>query len=252
VTLPKPMMGAIRFIPTAITLAALVSGLLSIYASFQSLEFGANASGLHLRASLLIMLAMILDGLDGNVARLLNATSALGGELDTFVDLTAFGIAPALLIYTSASGFPPLVRIVLGCALVASGAYRLSRFKVIDPHRGHHGFTGLPITICAAMVATVHILALQAPDSWGVLKFDLSQGPAAVGVLVLVVLLALLQVSRIHYPKPTTNLFFFAGSIVLVILLFSGLPVLAAGSALAMVAFGIYYITVTPFLKQKG
>ncbi len=253
-TAPKPLMAALMRLPTAITLAALVSGLLSIYAAFQSLEPGADASALHLRAALLIMLAMILDGLDGNVARLLHATSELGGELDTFVDLTAFGIAPALLLYASLSGFPPLVRIAAGCALVASGAYRLARFKVIDPNRGSHGFTGLPITACAAMVATAHVLALQAPDSWKMLRFDITRGPAAIVLLGMVLLLALLQVSRLHFPKPTKNPVFFIPSIGLVALLFLGKPwpALAAGSALAMLVFGLYYVFAAPFLKQEG
>ncbi len=251
-TVGKPSTGLVRMIPTAITMAALVSGLLSIYASFQSLETAGEGTALHLRAALLIMLAMILDGLDGNAARLLNATSEIGGELDTFVDLTAFGIAPAMLIYASASGFPPVLRIALGCLLVASGAYRLSRFKAVDPHRGQHGYLGLPITVCAALTATAHILAIQAPASWGPLRFDLGGGPAGIGFLVLVVALAGLQVSRIHFPKPTKNPVFFVISIIAVVLLFAGSPPLAAGSALLMIVFGLYYILASPFLKSKG
>ncbi len=250
-TLPRPMLALVRLLPTGITLAALVSGLLSIYASIHTLESGVSdptASLLH--AALLIMLAMILDGLDGYAARLLHAESAIGGELDTFVDLTAFGIAPAMLIYASATGFPPLLRIVLGCGLVASGAYRLARFKVIDPHHGQHGFTGLPITVAAALVSTAHIVSLQAPDSWGPLKLNVGQGPVATVFLAIIVGLTLLQVSRIHFPKPTNNPVFLAVSILLVILLFLGTPALAAGSALAMIAFGLYYILVSPFQKR--
>jgi CDP-diacylglycerol--serine O-phosphatidyltransferase len=245
-----PLRNVIRALPTAITMAALVCGMLSLFASLQGLEAGADAASFHLRAALLIMLAMILDGLDGNVARLLNATSEIGGELDTFVDLTAFGIAPALLIYVTADGFPPLLRLTLGCALVASGAYRLSRFKVVDPYRGQHGFLGLPITVCAAFVALLHIVSLQAPESWGVLKINLHEGLVAAGVLVFVALLAVLQVSTFHFPKPTKNPWFFIPSVIGVVLLLSHQPVLAAGSALAGILFGLYFVFITPFLNR--
>jgi CDP-diacylglycerol--serine O-phosphatidyltransferase len=241
---------AIRALPTTITMGALVSGMMSVFASLQGLEAGADPVSSHLRAALLIMLAMILDGLDGNVARLLNATSAIGGELDTFVDLTAFGIAPALLIYVTAEGFAPVLRLTLGCALVASGAYRLSRFKAVDPYRGQHGFMGLPITVCAAFVALFHIVSNQAPESWGFLKLNLREGPIAGAVLGFVTLLAVLQVSRFHFPKPTKNPLFFIPSIGGVILLFSGRPALAAASALVGILFGFYFVFVTPFLNR--
>jgi CDP-diacylglycerol--serine O-phosphatidyltransferase len=229
----------------------MLCGFFSILVTLESMGEPLEKAGeMHRWAALLIMLAMILDGLDGYAARLLHAESAIGGELDTFVDLTAFGIAPAMLIYASATGFPPLLRIVLGCGLVASGAYRLARFKVIDPHHGQHGFTGLPITVAAALVSTAHIVSLQAPDSWGPLKLNVGQGPVATVFLAIIVGLTLLQVSRIHFPKPTNNPVFLAVSILLVILLFLGTPALAAGSALAMIAFGLYYILVSPFQKR--
>ncbi len=245
-----PLRTVIRAFPTTITMAALISGMLSLYASLQGLEAGADAAACHLRAALLIMLAMILDGLDGNVARLLNATSEIGSELDTFVDLTAFGIAPALLIYVTADGFPPALRLTLGCALVASGAYRLSRFKVVDPFRGQHGFLGLPITVCAAFVALFQILSASAPESWGLLKPNLREGPFAAGVLGFIALLAVLQVSRFHFPKPTKNPLFFIPSVIGVFLLFSGRPVLVAGTALAGILFGLYFVFITPFLNR--
>ena len=231
-------------------MSALVCGMLSLYASFRSLEGGADPDTGRLHAALFIMVAMILDGLDGNAARLLKATSEIGGELDTFVDLTAFGIAPALLIYAMADGFAPGLRIGLGCALVASGAYRLSRFKTIDPFHGQHGFTGLPITTCAAAVALFQILSIRAPESWGPLKIELGEGPFAVIFLGFVALLAILQVSRLHFPKPTKSPVIFIPAVALVILLFSDRPAVAAGSALIAIAFGLVYVFVTPFLKR--
>ncbi len=242
---------ALRALPTTITLAALTSGTLSIYASLQSLE-AMNPEPFHRAAALFIMLALILDGLDGNVARLLKAESVIGGELDTFVDLTAFGIAPALLIYVTATGFSETLRIVLGAGLIASGACRLARFKAVDPFRGQHGYLGLPITACASMVALVLILSIQAPASWGPLKVNPAGGPFATAFLWLVALLALLQVSRVHFPKPSKSAAFFVPSIVLVILLFTPTPVVSAGSALAGLVFGVLYVGVSPFLPRHA
>ena len=72
----------------------------AMFAGFYSLIHSAN--GHFLAASQMIMLALILDGFDGNVARLLKSTSKFGGEFDTFVDILAFGIAPAFLAYQTA------------------------------------------------------------------------------------------------------------------------------------------------------
>jgi CDP-diacylglycerol--serine O-phosphatidyltransferase len=239
----------VGMLPTAVTLAALVSGLLSIYASMLGAAGGADAIRHQLHAALLIMLAMILDGIDGNLARLLKATSDLGAELDTFVDLTAFGLAPAFLLYASATGFPPAWRIALGCALVLSGAFRLARFKVVDPFRGQHGFLGLPITVCAAAVALLHIVAIQSPDSWGPLKMNLHSGPLAAALLGIVALLALLQVSHVRFSKPTKNPLIFVPALVLVALLLSGSPALSSISALILLACGFFYLATAPFLQ---
>jgi len=236
-------------LPTAITLLALLSGTLSLFASLQSLE-AVNPEPHRLTAALLIMAALILDGLDGNVARLLKAESTLGGELDTFVDLTAFGIAPALLIYGFASGFPESLRIGLGCLLIASGAYRLARFKTVDPYRGQRGYLGLPITVCAAMTALFQVLAIQAPAAWGQLKVDPASGPVASLFLGFVALLALLQVSHFHFPKPSKSPYFFLPGLILVFLLFTPWPALAAGCALAGLLFGLLYVGLSPLLPR--
>lgn len=241
----------VRGLPTIVTMAALISGMLSIYSAILAVSVGDSSIHL-LHSALLIMLAMILDGLDGNLARLLHATSELGGELDTFVDLTAFGIAPALLIYASAQSAPLWLRVALGCALTASGAYRLSRFKVVDPYRGQKGFLGLPITVCAGMVASFHIMAIRAPDSWDMLNVDLAGDKSAAFLLVLAAVLAVLQVSRLRFPKPTKHPLFFIPSFVLVLLLFSGNGALSSISAILMLLFGIYYIVLAPLLALRN
>ena len=131
-----------QLIPSIVTLAAMLSGFLSILLTFEGMHKG-NPDLYRLSAQL-IMLAMILDGLDGNLARWLKGQSEFGAELDTYVDLTAFGIAPAILIFAvTLQSKDPMWRVLLPSAVALSGVVRLARFKVRDPLRGQGGYAGL-------------------------------------------------------------------------------------------------------------
>ena len=140
-----------QIIPTLFTLAAMLCGFFSILLALEG-----EAS--YLLSAQFIMLAMILDGIDGKVARLLKGTSAFGAELDTYVDMTAFGLAPAILIYQVALQRHDDWRIVMTALVVLSGMIRLARFKVKDPLRGQGGYCGLPITVSAGWVAIFVLL----------------------------------------------------------------------------------------------
>jgi len=231
--------------PTFLTLLALIAGTGSVYCSLFSISADVvNPDPWRLRAALLIMLALVLDGLDGNLARLLKAESTLGAELDTFVDLTAFGIAPALLMYSVADGYPPSSRAALGIALISSGAWRLARFKTVDPYRGQRGYLGLPITACASLVALAVIATRPTPDHWGFGRFDLSTGSIAILWLAGIALLAFLQVSHIRYPKPSKNPAFFLPGVLLMVSLWMPYPLLSASAAwiglLAVCAYALF------------
>src|SRR5690554_4906942 len=79
-------------IPNAVTLANLLLGIISlIYTMDQNYQIAATA----------ILLSMVLDGMDGKIARKLDVTSSFGKELDSLCDLVSFGVAPALLVYSS-------------------------------------------------------------------------------------------------------------------------------------------------------
>jgi CDP-diacylglycerol--serine O-phosphatidyltransferase len=80
----------VRFLPNAITVLALCSGMSSVAFALRELWFPAIAA---------IGIAAILDSLDGPAARLLNSTSRIGAELDSLSDLVSFGVAPALVLY---------------------------------------------------------------------------------------------------------------------------------------------------------
>ena len=138
--------------PNLITTLSLLSGFYSILAS---------TDGKFYQASLAIFLSAILDGADGRVARMLNAQSPFGEQYDSLADMLAFGIAPAILIYSFA--LEPLGRIGLGCAFVftACGAFRLARFNVQVGTVDKKYFVGLASPLAAILVTAAVMVAID-------------------------------------------------------------------------------------------
>lgn len=138
--------------PNLITTLSLLSGFFSILASTQG-EF--------YKAALAIFLSAILDGMDGRVARLLNAQSPFGEQYDSLADMLAFGVAPAILIYSFA--LQPLGRIGIGCAFVftACGAFRLARFNVQIGSVDKKYFVGLASPLAAILVTAAVMVAID-------------------------------------------------------------------------------------------
>ena len=194
----------------------------------------------------LIMLAMVLDGFDGNLARLLKATTRFGAEFDTFVDSLCFGVAPAFLAYQSALHEFGALGLFLCAAMVLSGAMRLSRLRVVDPSRGQGGFLGLPITINAAWVALWIMLTNMSTVDHHL--YSSTHGPVAAMIWICSTAFVILQMSHIRYPKPTKDPVFFIPSVFMVVLLFLKVQV-AVASALAICLYGPFYAFCTPFLK---
>ncbi|NCA77028.1 MAG: hypothetical protein EOM90_11910 [Alphaproteobacteria bacterium] len=190
-----PVSGWRQWLPCLVTLLALFSGFLSIIFVFHGMVTGEQEPVA--TACLLIYFAWIFDSVDGAVARWVKGTSAFGAELDTFVDFLSFSIAPAILVFAvTLPGEQLALRALFPALMTASGAMRLSKFRVMDAERGLKGYTGLPVTLIAGFVAMWIFLLL--PEE----GFTL---PAwAQGVLFLNVAAAIiLQVSDIHYPAPT-------------------------------------------------
>jgi CDP-diacylglycerol--serine O-phosphatidyltransferase len=111
-----------------------------------------------------ILIANIFDGLDGWVARLTNSTTKFGVELDSLSDLVAFGVAPAVLIYSW--GLQPFGRFGFGAAFlyVICGALRLARYNVQMGSTESKAFTGLPIPGAGTAMAS---LVLFHHEVWG-------------------------------------------------------------------------------------
>lgn len=137
-------------LPNAITAAALCSGLTGIRFAIDgqwSLAIG------------LVVLAGVLDGIDGRIARLLNAQSRFGAELDSLADSLSFGVAPALILFLWSLNEWPRFGWFAALAFAISCALRLARFNArIDvddqPHKSAGFLTGVPAPVGAGLAFT--------------------------------------------------------------------------------------------------
>ena len=137
-------MNAIRNnIPNAITSLNLLFGSMACIAAFSCYDPVCGGLQGYQLAFLLIAMSAVADFLDGLVARLLNAVSGIGKELDSLADLVSFGLAPALVLYNMMLGHGASHWALLALLLPVFGALRLARFN-IDTNQATT-FTGLPI-----------------------------------------------------------------------------------------------------------
>lgn len=136
----------IYLLPNLFTSAALFSGF---YAIVSAMSFRYE------HAAIAIFIAMVMDGLDGRVARMTNTQSAFGAEYDSLSDMVSFGVAPALIVYLWA--LKPLGKLGWIAAFIycACAALRLARFntKLEDPFQDKRFFQGLPSPAAAALIA---------------------------------------------------------------------------------------------------
>src|SRR5262245_9086373 len=159
--LERPAMN--RMIPNMITVAALCAGMTGI-------RFALNGEWQSAVAAVLV--AAVLDGLDGRIARLLNATSKFGAELDSLSDFLAFGVAPAVIVYMWSVNLLGGLGWAVCMLLAVCAALRLARFNTAlgDPNPPpwtRNYFTGIPAPAGALlallpMIATFNI----GPEAW--------------------------------------------------------------------------------------
>jgi CDP-diacylglycerol--serine O-phosphatidyltransferase len=136
--------------PNAITAAALCSGLTGI-------RFAIDGEWSY--AILAVVLAGVLDGIDGRIARLLNAQSRFGAELDSLADSLSFGVAPALILFLWSLNDLPRFGWFAALAFAICCALRLARFNArIDvddqPHKSAGFLTGVPAPVGAGLAFT--------------------------------------------------------------------------------------------------
>ncbi len=140
-------------------------------------------------AAAAVFVAMVMDGLDGRVARLTNTTTDFGLAYDSLVDVVAFGLAPALVMYEWTLASMGKLGWLAAFVYVAATALRLARFntqKVADKRY----FQGLPSPAAAALIAAW---------VWVMDSYSLQGGVVQVLALVLTVSAALAMVSNLRY-----------------------------------------------------
>jgi CDP-diacylglycerol---serine O-phosphatidyltransferase len=171
----------IYVLPNLITTASLFAGFYSIIASLQE-KF--------VIAAIAILAALVLDGLDGRIARITNTTSKFGAEYDSLSDVIAFGVAPSLLAYNWAMFFYGKWGWIVAFLFVVCGALRLARYNIQIGIIESNIFNGLPIPAAASVIATT-VLFYDRVGLEG--KFP------SYYLLIFVTMLALLMVSNVKY-----------------------------------------------------
>lgn len=170
---------SVPFLPNFIT-------TMSLFCGFYSMAF--SLKGNFTMAAVLILIAGIIDGLDGRVARATNSTSAFGKEYDSLSDLVAFGVSPAIMAYLwQASQFGRL-GFIAAFLFVACGALRLARFNT-DVASDGSTFTGLPIPMAAGAMSSIVLLS------------DVVGEIPSLAVLFAMYALSFLMVSTVKYPS---------------------------------------------------
>lgn len=134
----------IYLLPNLFTTGALFSGFYAVVASM---------NGHFENAAIAVFIAMVLDGMDGRVARMTNTQSDFGAEYDSLADMVSFGVAPALVAFTWALQDLGKVGWVAAFVYVAGAALRLARFNTQLAVADKNFFTGLASPSAAAIVA---------------------------------------------------------------------------------------------------
>ncbi|HIF73562.1 MAG TPA: CDP-diacylglycerol--serine O-phosphatidyltransferase [Porticoccaceae bacterium] len=172
----------IYLLPNLLTLGALFSGFYAVIAGM-----GGNFN----EAGWAILIAGVLDGLDGRIARLTNTQSAFGAQFDSLSDMVSFGVAPALIMFSWA--FAPLGRVGWAASFIymSCAALRLARFNVQLGTVDKRFFLGLQSPMAAGLVTFV---------PWIGFKYGLEITPiVAYLAAILTVFAGLLMISNYRY-----------------------------------------------------
>ena len=214
-----------RMIPNILTMLALCAGL-------TSLRFGIEGKWEAAVASIIV--AGVLDALDGRIARLIRGTSKFGAELDSLSDFLAFGIAPAVLLFLWTMKESGPIGWVLVLLFAVCCALRLARFNTDMgsqdlPLWTNNFFTGVPAPAGGGLALLPIIISFQ-------IENELIRNPQLVGILIVVI--SALMVSKI--PTYSFKRVRVPHKYVLLTMLFVGL--------IAAFAVGAPWLTITILL----
>ena len=175
----------IYLLPNLFTTAALFSGFYAIVSGMQ---------GKFEVAAIAIFVAMILDGLDGRIARLTNTQSKFGAEYDSLSDMVSFGVAPALVVFSWALHGLGRFGWAVAFVYVACAALRLARFNTQIDTADKNYFSGLASPAAAAVVAGLVWVCAD-----GGLVGDALPGVLMIVAAVLTAGAAFLMISSVKY-----------------------------------------------------
>jgi CDP-diacylglycerol---serine O-phosphatidyltransferase len=213
----------VYLLPNLLTMGNLFCGFYSVLASINE-QFNLAAT--------VIIVAMVLDALDGRIARMTNSMSKFGAEFDSLSDLVTFGVAPAILAYTWALQSFGKWGWLAAFLFVACGALRLARFNVQIGIIESRVFNGLPIPASAAALATGVMLYFYLG---GVGKFH------HISILFAVTVLALLMVSNIKYYSFKDLNFFSRKPFMSFVLIFIIMVIVIAEQQITLFGFALIY-----------
>ncbi|AMD18171.1 phosphatidylserine synthase [Methanobrevibacter sp. YE315] len=209
-----------------ISLLNMSSGFLSIICSINQ--------NFHL-AAILMIIAIIFDSSDGWVARKTNRHDELGfgKNIDSLSDIVSFGVAPAIFLYTCINTTPSIFQIVViltSLFIVICGVLRLTRYNVISDKIKTSGFIGFPIPGISLIIASFYLSGLFNPYI----------------AIILSIIVSLIMISNIKYPK-FDNMPLIAISCILILILILPIDIILFNiniPALILLLFCLYYLII--------
>jgi CDP-diacylglycerol--serine O-phosphatidyltransferase len=177
----RPQQRGIYLLPNLLTTAALFAGFYSVIAAMK---------GYFEPAAIAIFIAMVADGLDGRVARMTNTQTPFGAQYDSLSDMLAFGIAPAVAIYSWSLSYLGKLGWLVAFVYTAATALRLARFNTQAADKYY--FQGLPSPAAAGVIASI---------VWLGSSYEITGTHIAIPLAVITVLIGALMVSTIRYSS---------------------------------------------------
>lgn len=204
-------------------------------------------------ASLFIAIAAVVDFLDGFVARLFNATSEMGKQLDSLADVVSFGVAPSMIVYQflrmsfarEQDGIEvSLIWLAPAMLIAVAGAYRLARFNLDNSQQ--YGFKGVPIPAAGLLIASLPMIYWQTANET-VINLLLNKW-VLYGIIVLVswLMVSKLPLMALKFKDKTLQ-----GNLPKIILLLFSLLAIILFQWLSVPVIFIGYIILSLIFKNK-
>ncbi|TQF00949.1 MAG: CDP-diacylglycerol--serine O-phosphatidyltransferase [Spiribacter salinus] len=233
----RPRRRGIYLLPNLITTLALFFGFYAVVSA---------QAGAYELAAIAIFVAMVMDGLDGRVARLTNTQSDFGVQYDSIADMVSFGVAPALVIYSWAlADLGELGEVWnklgwLGAFIyTACAGLRLSRFNTQVGVADKRYFQGLPSPAAAATLAGL---------VWAGDRLEFGGWPAGIPALVITLVAGILMVSNVRYDSFKELDFRYRVPFVVMVLGVLGVALMSVHPPTVLFAMAVTYMGSGPVL----